>query len=288
MKRNKAFSLLEVSVIIIILGVLLAGVVKGIGFYDQSSNKFAQTVTKSSPMYAGTISGLLMWYETTLDESFKNSERSDGLAISEWRDVKPKNFGSAYNATQPTANLRPTYVKNSFGPGVPGIKFTNKGLYTSSITVPGAKTIFIVAKVNDGATTPYYALSSNGVNRFGVTAGVGGFGCLTGNSSGWTNTSAETPAATNIKPKKSVILVCAADETSYSPYVNGVALNSVGAGSGDYTGPVVIGARITTVDYAFDGEIGEIIVYDSVLSDKQRKKIEKYLVQKYNIEGYGG
>lgn len=90
MKKTKvarAFSLMEVSIVIVVIGILVAGVNQGLGLFYKTKIKSAQALTKGSRV--NNIKGLIVWYEPTLDESFISSETNNGSTISQWNDVNP-------------------------------------------------------------------------------------------------------------------------------------------------------------------------------------------------------
>ncbi len=60
---------------------------EGKSLVQKSSLNSARALTKSSPV-AG-IKDLLLWYETSLAESFTYSQATDGATIKTWYDVNP-------------------------------------------------------------------------------------------------------------------------------------------------------------------------------------------------------
>jgi prepilin-type N-terminal cleavage/methylation domain-containing protein len=88
-KKNSAFSLIEISMVILIIGVLIAGVLLGNNLVKKSRISSAQTLTISSPING--IKESALWLESSLDKSFEESESFDNNPISVWGD----NRGSA-------------------------------------------------------------------------------------------------------------------------------------------------------------------------------------------------
>ena len=84
--RHRAFSLVEVSVVLIIIGILIAGVFAGISLVKKFRIQAAQNLTKSSPISG--ISSNALWLESSLEDSFLDSESNDTSAISTWTDQK--------------------------------------------------------------------------------------------------------------------------------------------------------------------------------------------------------
>ncbi len=70
-KSHKAFSLIELSIVILVIGILIAGVVQGTSMVKKSQLVIARNLTKNSPV--SRIKDLAAWYETSLESSFKTS-----------------------------------------------------------------------------------------------------------------------------------------------------------------------------------------------------------------------
>jgi len=116
---NQAFSLIELSIVILIIGILVAGVTSSSRLIKRMKIITAQNLTKNSPI--SSIKDLSMWYETSLDESFDNAEESDATPITNWYDMNPQ---SSYKINGIQTNLanKPKFSENIFN-GLPGIFF---------------------------------------------------------------------------------------------------------------------------------------------------------------------
>ena len=73
-KLKLAFSLIEIPVVILIIGILIAGISQVIDLYADYRFIVAKNLTKNSRV--GRIEDLEIWLETTSDESFANGCRS--------------------------------------------------------------------------------------------------------------------------------------------------------------------------------------------------------------------
>lgn len=139
--HQKAFSLVELSVVILIIGILIAVVSQGVDLLSAYKKTTAQKLTKTSRV--SSVGGLVLWYETSLDESFSDSDEVDGALVSQWGDVNPQNSiklnakaGQKTDSTQITYNVAsggtsantsgPTYVENGIN-NLPTLRFTNNG-----------------------------------------------------------------------------------------------------------------------------------------------------------------
>ncbi len=110
-KNNKlAFSLIELSAVILVVGIFVIGVTKGPRIMSETKIKSASSLTKSSTV--ASINGLALWLDTTDQNNI--SAGTINLHVF-----------SPYLAIDAS---RPTYIKNGIG-GLPSIKFT--ALYRS-------------------------------------------------------------------------------------------------------------------------------------------------------------
>jgi prepilin-type N-terminal cleavage/methylation domain-containing protein len=136
---KKAFSLIELSIVILIIGILIAGVTQSSRLIRAFRVSTAQSLTQSSPV--ASIKGLIFWFETSLEASFLSSEASDQTVITQWNDINPQNSYKAnawagqrttasaisYNIASSGTTLNtsgPTYIENGIN-SVPTLRFTN-------------------------------------------------------------------------------------------------------------------------------------------------------------------
>ncbi|MBP7710708.1 MAG: type II secretion system protein, partial [Rickettsiales bacterium] len=87
-KKSKphGFSLIEVSVVILIIGIFAASVFVADKMISKFRLKTAEALTRSSPINGITKSAL--WLETSLESSFASSSMNTGDAIESWNDQK--------------------------------------------------------------------------------------------------------------------------------------------------------------------------------------------------------
>lgn len=94
--KASAFSLIEVSAVLIIVGVLIAGVLTTTILVNKSRIAAAKSLTKASPVH--DIKDAALCLETSVESSFNDSEADNGRSISGWfdsRNVTDKNNISA-------------------------------------------------------------------------------------------------------------------------------------------------------------------------------------------------
>jgi prepilin-type N-terminal cleavage/methylation domain-containing protein len=128
LSKLKAFSLIELSIVILIIGILVAGVTSSSRLIARMKVITAQNLTRNSPI--SSIKDLSVWYETSLDESFDNAEESDDSLISTWFDMNPQSTFKV-NALQANAGNKPKFKINIFN-GLPGILFNGSSNFFTS------------------------------------------------------------------------------------------------------------------------------------------------------------
>jgi prepilin-type N-terminal cleavage/methylation domain-containing protein len=101
--KPRAFSLIEISVVIIIIGIFIAGVVVADGMVSKFRIAAAKNLTQSSPI--STFKDAALWLESSLDSSFNSSEAQNGASLSTWYDQK----NSPNKVIVNTAGVSPTY-----------------------------------------------------------------------------------------------------------------------------------------------------------------------------------
>jgi prepilin-type N-terminal cleavage/methylation domain-containing protein len=88
---KKAFFLIELSIVILIIGILVTGVTQSSRLVSRIKLISLQSLTRSTDVV--TVNGLSLWLETVLDNSITNSsgsfQISDNEAVSSWNDINP-------------------------------------------------------------------------------------------------------------------------------------------------------------------------------------------------------
>ena len=282
-QASKGFTLLELSIVFVIIAILITGVVRGASMVKSSKLSTARSLTAKS--IVPDIDGLVAWYETSSVDSLKDSQYFDGARTSEWYDISPGSLASQKNKLTRTASSAVTYKSDGINK-IPSIYFsgTASNISLSSFYQGPTKaaTVFVVFRPNsaisalktivDGASATY----SLSINSTVVTLNAG--------------TSVSTGTATNsasFTNGVSYIVAAYFNGASSAAYVNNVITKTGGAvidaGSANAFNGIFIGSTKTTASNFFTGFVSEVIVYNRPLKIDERRAVFRYLSNKYKI-----
>ena len=291
---KKAFSLVEISIVILIIGLLIAGISKASDLIFDANIASGRSITKSAKV--NRMPNLVLWLETTLAESIKDSERGGTVTI--WRDINPqlttkfifRNSGGTPQYVEPGKNL----------PAIGSLSATN--FFTvgteASATVLSQKvneifpsanaTIFMVLKSpTTSVDANLFTFCPNAGCALGTQISlslVGGkptfiFPSGTGASTTATTTNNYFGTVPNV-----IIVSALKDSAGNKIAVNGASAVATAANTSTEL-PVAFDTatfKIGGVGTATGVEIYEIIVFSSALGEGDRQSVEAYLAKKYN------
>lgn len=240
--------------------ILIAGLIGG--------NLFAQT----GPGGVGNSTTNRLWLRA--DTAVVHS----GGVVSQWNDIS----GNGLALAQAIGADRPTLVSNVVN-GRPVIRFDGTSdflstSYNASLNA-AAHTVLLVARVTGGASTSRVVLySADSLNGLGYTLQA-----TTGNI--WQyRTGSFGPGSFNTFDGGSIVTNQWEMFAGYPLdfYQNGTYISS-GSNWGQNTSqPFYLGRKEGAPNF-FNGDIAEVIVYNTSLSATQRILVENYLSSKYNL-----
>ena len=289
-KNHKAFSLIEISMVILVIGILIAGISQGIDLYDDYRLTSARNLTKNS--LVNRIPDLEMWLETTSENSLATGTTSftdkpnpiDQDSIGRWNNINPNILPSARNhATQATStNNQPKYIRKGMN-GLPSLLFDGTNDFFSfdgNFLVGADYTIFVVearGSDNDNVFLCGNELVANKILILGYTL-----------SDQIIHTHYGSDLIKVIPHFKSSI------SRIHSFIFSKINGKSIYTNSG--TGTPNISQKLPLISYSgssigncmnliyFNGTIAEIIIYSRALTDKERQGVESYLSKKWGIK----
>ena len=294
--RRTAFSLIEMAIVVLIIGVMIVGVIGGSGMIRSASLNSARSLTVKSTV--PQIKGLVAWYETSLKESLKAVEATDSSQISAWYDISPASLsaqrydltpGTATgqkNILSRTASSALTYQSKAIN-DLPSFYFSGSGSLNLTNFYQGSlaqATIFIVLQPT--ATLGTTLLDSD---SSGSTASIGISSTTVNLDTGFSVTTATGSNSASFIAGNDYIVAAYLNGSSSKAYVNNAETSAgkanIDAGSNSLTG-LTIGANKSGGN-AFTGLISEIIIYDHPLQIQERRDVFKYLSFKYKISVTG-
>ena len=289
MKNNfkKAFSLIEISMVILIVGILIAGISKGIDMVYDMRLATARSLTDKSPINA--IDNLELWLETTSKESlatgttsFVNVENpANKQAIGRWNDLNPTTLNSTYknHASQATSGWQPLYVQDGIN-GLPALLFDGVDdffSYNGNFLVNADYTIFVVEARTGAVPNNFFLAGSESTESNNLILGYSLNTTITHSHLG-ANKIENTISAYG-SPIPRVHSFAFGKNFGKESYTNGGQKIS----SSLQTTPLASYSN-SSIGKAYKGYIAEIIMYSRDLNDGDRKLIETYLIEKWRIK----
>ncbi|MFT7098509.1 MAG: Tfp pilus assembly major pilin PilA [Rickettsiales bacterium] len=279
-QKKMGFSLIELSIVILVIGLLVLGITKGSSIITKAKIGSAKSLTKGSPV--ALTDNLVAWYEPTLTTSFTQEEAFDGEDLTVaggavWFDNSPSR---ASNATA-IIGTAPKYTESSTN-SLPAVRFVAGALSFNSISLNQHQyTVFVVER-RSGAVGDFLQLGLNSdavpvPNSFGYSTGI-----LLGSGTGAGKTGAGAVAAFGSQVSR--ISTFVSDPTSKRLYING----EIGAGTNSGVGTAALleankVGLLGSSGAVYVGDISEVIIFNRGLQIDERNDIQDYLSKKYSI-----
>lgn len=294
-KKGKAFSLIELSIVLVVIGIAISSVTQSSRLISQFKLSSARSQTQSSPV--NSIKDLAIWFESTTVDSFLESESEDESSISSWHDIN--SYSSVkINGQQTFSYSYPKYKTNCIN-GLPCLRFDGNSDYFNidgTFLAGSDYTIFVVEQRRSSASQNFFIAGTNE---------SGGSNCLL--HLGYRDNNYITFAQyfndydyyvdgyQNIAiPRIHTFLLSQLTSSSGRYYyLNGVLQNYVavhGYSPNSYT-PLdsYFGATIGYYSNGgnpkyYNGDLGEIIIFNRSLKAEERTSVENYLKKKWSIK----
>ncbi len=282
---KKAFSLIELSLVILIIGVLIIAVTQGSRLVAKSKLNIARALTRTSSV--NDIDDLILWLESSLEESFLAAERIDNSYVSLWNDINSSTLKKNH-FSRVTNDESVTYKESGIN-NLPSIYFNGASASTDSILqhaaipAPNNFTFFAVAQCLTPDTANDQVLFYNGHPAFN------GFGYLKYNSNnsnrrGMLFGDSAFNRAYSSQSADSEIIMTTTNGANPIMEINGVAQELYSSSPGYYPaeGIASVGNAVSVIN-AWNGYVSEIILFERNLKDLEKKNVYNYLSKKYNI-----
>jgi prepilin-type N-terminal cleavage/methylation domain-containing protein len=129
-KLKLGFSLIELSIVILVIGILVIGITQGSRIMREAKLKSARALTSSSPV--NSISNVVFWVDSVSEKSF-DANVADGSAIATWYDLNPQ----ANIPNNAIGSGLPTYTNNAVN-GLPVVRFEDDDGSNDFLTFDGS------------------------------------------------------------------------------------------------------------------------------------------------------
>ncbi len=293
---KKAFSLIELSVVILIIGILIAGVTQSSRLIKEFKLSGARNLTESSPV--NSIKDLALWLDTTSTKSFLESEAEDGGLISTWNNISTQTT-SHISFVQDNSTNRPAYDESSIN-SLPTLKFNGTSSYFEkdylSILNPQEFTVFAVIDTQSLQSygTVFSSRSAAGDDLRGYmlyfhpvtsAAAPSSINLWTGDGATWGE---EGYDKIDAQTNQTYLTTHIKKATSITVYNSGTLVGS--HARNDYSANITQNFRIgagrneSTPTFFLNGHIGELIIFGRALKNEERQSVEKYLGKKWGIQ----
>jgi prepilin-type N-terminal cleavage/methylation domain-containing protein len=267
---KKAFSLIELSIVLLIIAIIIAGVTQSSSLLAKAKLQSAQSATLNSPV-AG-IPDLIMWFETTSDKSFATTDGStqteDGTQITTWNDINPQSSTGVHSSFL-RYGQGISYRINGIN-GLPSLDIHNSdidfGDNDGYPKISAPQTMFVVFMVHEGGVNfayyneNYFAFVAEESERYLNT--ISGPNMVDDAFS--IVDSAMTASMTN-------------DGLYANLYINGKN------GVSNAASAIMTAGRLNITFEMGSGYLSEVILFDRVLKDEERQAVEQYLGKKYGV-----
>jgi prepilin-type N-terminal cleavage/methylation domain-containing protein len=277
-KKTKkfAFSLIELAIVILVIGILMVGVNQGYNLFRSAQISNARSITAKSPILQ--ISGLLAWYETSLKESLNQSEIKDGNIISSWNDISPS---SILNGANKLISTGVTYTQSSINK-IPSLKFSGSSKLSITNFTQGASsqaTVFLVFKLN------YIPDSTNFKTIFDGNSSTFSFSIKS--DAVQINLGDATPILsiypTGFSNSGEYVVAIYFNGSNSKAFINNQTTSSDISSSGtNQLAGITLGTN-RSGENGFNGSISEIAIFNRVIKASERKEIFNYFSKKYKI-----
>ncbi|MFT7098415.1 MAG: prepilin-type N-terminal cleavage/methylation domain-containing protein [Rickettsiales bacterium] len=289
------FSLIELSVSILIIGLLIVGVSKTSQIIGDGKLLAARSITQNSFPYLNSTK-LALWYDATAESSF-SSDIEDGDNVGAWNDVNP-NLDSN-NIDVLAVGTNPIYVSDATN-GLPAVRFTQNSQLTKedvlaeNLTEDGEQiTIFLVQNY----FSPIHASSSFVWNVDGPSQAristhslwIDGdiyfnFGICCGGETAAQSTPMQTfTDSTNIT---SYVRISNDPGNNLGNDSGSIRINGTQIGVTDtITADIDISmVRDFNLGQNINADINELIIFKTALKDSEIQSVERYLSRKWGVE----
>lgn len=220
------------------------------------------------------VAGLTVWLNAGAITGIAN-----GAAVPTWADAS----GGNRNATQATGTLQPLYIASGLN-GKPVVRFNGSSQFMTlgdlSAAFPSAASFFAVVTYNG---TQNQCIYSTSVFNSGTNVGDD-FWYYAGNSGSYLSIFRNSrPQITSAPATGSNLFSVISSSSSWDEFVNQVDKGAVASTYTPGTSHLLGHSNNAANNCYLNGDISEVLIYNTALSSSDRLNVEGYLKAKYGI-----
>jgi prepilin-type N-terminal cleavage/methylation domain-containing protein len=284
LRNEKGFSLIELSLVLIIIGLIIFGVIGSKVLIKKARLSSARMLTLNSPVTQ--IEGLVFWLEPTLDGAFKDSSGNIlewDSEIELWKNktgYSGENISIARKDSDGSNGISnaPTAIEEGRN-GLPILSFASGDCLETSYTFSDKFTFFIVSTKSEVGA--YVIGSTGGSSSPGFLSYPGD----TLPAFAFWDFGVRTTIKDNTNDSLHIAIVRREDGVEGDFFFDGEEVVSNLSTANFYETKIfntIGGSQVGSCGYV--GEIAEIIIYDELLTNEQIESISNYLMKKYKIK----
>lgn len=213
----------------------------------------------------------------------------NGAAVSQWADQS----GNNNNVSQPVAGSQPIYQSNILN-GHPVVRFDGVSQYLSGATTPGLmpttatviavyRPLSVLSHSQRIISQPHNPAYAQPAVSWSLSAGSPN-NTIPKAQFAVASTKYETPAGGSTPLVVANMLVSTCDGSAHRFYLNGALVGSTTVAGGiAYAAPQSFYVGTDLGGESLNGDVAEVLVYNRVLTDGERKNVELYMGDKYGI-----
>jgi len=297
-QKRSGFTIVELSIVIIIIGIVLAGITSATRMVYQFKLTTARSITTGAGV--NSIYGLLLWFDSTAEKAISDSESMDGNTVTKWYDTNPQQVFK-YTLSQNISANRPTYVAKGQN-GLPVLRFAS-----TSATVQTMSTNSIINDLANNPSFTAFIVASSSHNSSSVARmiqlGNQSYACTGVNVSYWSSNQMAivfnggekaftVPASSNagiLEVVRDSVVGASSVNDGTTVYFNGKNSPLSARNNGDCTPSLVFSSMLLSPDTpisptTWSMDFAEILIFNRVLKNDERKDIRDYLAKKWSIK----
>jgi prepilin-type N-terminal cleavage/methylation domain-containing protein len=278
MKKKSAFSLIELSVVVTVIGIIMLLIMKGSSLIQGSRLSAARSLSASSKI--NEINGMVAWYESSMKQSFKASEMVENASMTTWYNIASQYaLSEGKNVLTRSSDSNVVYRASGIN-SLPSLQFSASGRFSLATLYQGKGNEYSVFAVltptlTVGTMTFIDSYVSGNTNSLSLKASA--LGISSGSS---------VDIATTFSQGKEYVVGAYMSSSGTAAFVNSVtAITGAGVAMNGFDG-FTVGAN-KSGGSNFTGLISEILVFDRILSQRERIMVMSYLSKKYKIRVSG-